>query len=213
MKIAIFGGTGKTGREVVLQALAAGHKVKVLARDPDKIPPAFGLEMVAGDVLDGGRVMAATMGAEAVVIALGPVKKGPLDVCSRGTELILQAALKAGTKKVVVISSLGVGDSKDDLPFPIGVIMGLFLKKVFLDKEKQEQLVRTSGLDWTVVRPTGLTDRPAAGSFFSGTGKMLRADFGGTKPRGMISRADVAAFVVESLTDPQRSQGTWFLTN
>jgi len=212
MTIAVIGGTGKTGRLVVTAALAAGHQVRVLARDPDKIPPAFGLEFIKGDVLDGGRVMATLTGCEAVVIALGAVKGGPTDVCSAGTFLVLQAAAKAGTKTVVAISSLGVGDSRLDVPFVFRLIATLFLKKVMADKETQEAMLRASGLSWVILRPTGLTDGPATGTAVTGTGKMMEGFAAGKVPKGQVSRADVAAFALRAVTDPALAQKTWFIS-
>ncbi len=213
MTVAVFGGTGRTGRLVVARALAAGHKVKVLARDPDKIAPAFGLEFVKGDALDGGRVMATATGCQAVVIALGAVKGGPVDVCSRGTELILQAAAKAGVKNVVVLTSLGVGDSRDEVPWVFRVIAALFLKAVVQDKAKQEAMVRSSALDWTILRPTGLTDGAATESVLAGPGRLAASLPAGRVPRGQVSRADVAAVVLRALGDPAASKATWFVTN
>jgi len=211
--VAVFGGTGKTGRLVVSQALGAGHKVKVLARDPDKIAPAFGLEFVKGSVLDGGRVMATATGCDAVVIVLGAVKGGPVDVCSRGTDLILQAATKAGAKKVVVVTSLGVGDSRGEVPWVFRVIADLFLKKVMDDKLVQESLVKASTLDWTILRPTGLTDGPASGTVLAGPGTMADAFPAGRVPQGRVSRADVASVALRALTDPASSRATWFVTD
>lgn len=213
MTVAVFGGTGKTGRLVVSQALAAGHKVKVLARDPDKIPPAFGLEFVKGNVLDGGRVMATMTGCDAAVIVLGAVKGGPTDVCSQGTDLILQAAAKAGAKKVVAVTSLGVGDSRGEVPWVFRVIADLFLKKIMDDKLVQETLVKASSLDWTLIRPTGLTDGPATGTALTGSGKMTDGLPAGRVPKGQVSRADVAAFAVKAVTDPAYSRGTWYITD
>lgn len=213
MTLAVFGGTGKTGRLVVTQALAAGHKVRVLARDPDKIAPAFGLEFIKGTVLDGGRVMATMTGCDAALIVLGAVKGGPVDVCSRGTDLILQASAKAGAKKVVAVTSLGVGDSRGEVPWVFRLIADLFLKKVMDDKLVQESLVKGSALDWTLVRPSGLTDTSASGTTLTGPGKMVDALPSGRVPKGQVSRAEVAAFVLRTVSDPLYSRGTWFITD
>lgn len=212
MTIAVFGGTGKTGRLVVAASLAAGHKVRVLARDPDKIPPAFGLEFIKGDVLDGGRVMATLTGCDAAVIALGAVKGSPTDVCSAGTFLILQAAAKTGTKNVAAISSLGVGDSRLDVPLVFRLIADLFLKKVMADKETQEAMLRAADLNWVILRPTGLTDGPATGNAVTGNGKMLDGFAKGRVPKGQVSRADVAAWALRAVTDPALARQTWFIS-
>lgn len=213
MKLAVFGGTGKTGRLVVQEALKAGHQVRVLARDPDKIPPAFGLEFIKGDVLDGGRVMATMVGCQAAVVALGAVKGGPTDVCSRGTDLILQAAAKTGARKVVAITSLGVGDSRNEVPWFFRVIADLFLKKIMDDKAVQEEAVKACALDWTILRATGLTDAPPSGTALFGPGSMAASLPPGRIPKGQVSRADVAALAVKALTDPAAARQTWFVTD
>ena len=213
MTIAVFGGTGKTGRLVVAQALAAGHRVKVLARDPDKIPGAFGLEFVKGDVLDGGKVMATLTGCEAAVIALGVVKNGPTDVCSRATELVLQAATKTKTATVVAISSLGVGDSKNDIPWFFKVIVALLLKKVFADKEVQEELLQISPVQWVILRPSGLVDTPASGTAITGTGPMAEGFPPGRIPQGRVSRADVAQVALKAIADSAWHRKAWFISD
>ena len=213
MTIAVFGGTGKTGRLVVAQALAAGHKVKVLARDPDKIPGAFGLEFVKGDVLDGGKVMATLTGCEAAVIALGAVKNGPTDVCSRATDFVLQAATKTKTATVVAISSLGVGDSKDDVPWFFKIIAALFLKKIMADKEVQEDLLKKSSLQWVILRPSGLVDTPATGTAVTGTGKMVEGFAQGRIPKGQVSRADVAQVALQAIADNTWHRKAWYVSD
>jgi uncharacterized protein YbjT (DUF2867 family) len=170
------------------------------------------LEFVKGDVLDGGKVMATLTGCDAAVVALGAVKGGPVDVCSRGTDLILQAAAKVGARRVAVVTSLGVGDSRDEVPWVFRVIAALFLKQVMADKEKQEELVRASGLDWTLIRPTGLVDGPATGQAVSGPGRMKDSLPAGFIPKGQVTRADVAAFVLGTLVDPAAVRSTWFVT-
>lgn len=213
MKLAVFGGTGRTGRLIVAQALAAGYKVKVLARDPDKLAPAFGLEFIKGDVLDGGRVMATLTGCDAAVIALGIVKGTPQEVCSRGTDLILQAAAKLGVRKVVAISSLGVGDSRQDLPWVFRIVAGLLLKKVLKDKAVQEERIQASSLDWTIVRPAALTDVPVSGTALTGPGRIAEVLPAGRVLKGRVSRAELAAFVFGALSNPAVSRGIWFLTD
>lgn len=212
MKLAVFGGTGRTGRLVVALALQAGHKVRVLARDPDKLAPAFGLEFIKGDVLDGGRVMATMTGCDAAVVVLGVVKGVPTDVCSRGTDFILQAAAKTGARKVVAVTSLGVGNSKDEVPWVFRIIASLFLKKIIEDKGRQEDLIQSSALDWTIIRPSGLTDAPGTGNARTGAGTLAEA-FSPARPKGQVSRAEVAAFVLQSLDDPTYSRQTWFITD
>lgn len=192
MHIAVFGGTRGVGRAVIDQSLALGHTVAALARDPAKLDPAApGLTVVAGDVLDPAAVAHTLAGADAVVVSLGGTDRNPGDVVSRGTQNVLAAMQAAGPRRLIVVSSVGVGDSRDKVPFAFKLLMNTVLRAAMQDKEKQEAAVRASGLDWTIVRPVGLTDEPATGAYRITDGDNLRG--------GRVARADVAAFVVQQL--------------
>lgn len=192
MQLAVFGATGGVGRQIVDQALAAGHTVSALARDATKLPAQqAGLTVVAGNVLDSGAVARTLAGAGAVFVSLGNTPGNPDMIVSQGTAAIVAAMQAAGVRRLIVISSLGVGDSKDQVPFFFRAIMATALRKPFQDKEAQEQLVRASNLDWTIIRPGGLTDGTATGTYRAG----LEPSIG-----GQVSRADVAAFALSQLT-------------
>ena len=195
MKIAVFGATGGTGLQVVQQALAAGHQVTALARDPARLDIANpNLTVVAGSVLEAEPVQQALQGADAAIVSLGNTANNPDYVVSQGTQVILDA-IKAlgGPRRIVVVSSLGVGESKDQVPFAFKMLMKTALKKPMEDKERQEALVKASGLAWTIVRPGGLTNGTATGQYKSGLDPKISA--------GQVSRAEVAAFVLQQLTD------------
>lgn len=211
MKIAVLGGTGRTGWLVVEAALAAGHEVKILAREPRTVPTRPRLEVIAGDAVDGGRVMACLVGCEAAVIALGATKAGPVDVCSRATEHVVAAAAKVGLRHIVAITSLGVGDSAPDVPAIFKLIAALFLKKVMADKDQQEALLRSSTVAWTILRPSGLVEADP-GPVHSGVGRLAQALPTGTKVRGQVSRASVARLAIQALTEPTWAGQTRFVT-
>jgi putative NADH-flavin reductase len=195
MKIAVFGATGGTGREVVKQALAAGHQVTALARNPASLDSADSdLTVVAGNVLDIEAVQQALTGADVAVVSLGSTANNPDNIVSQGTQVILDAIGQlGGPRRIVVVSSIGVGDSKDQVPFAFKMLMKTVLRKAIEDKERQEALVKASGLDWIIVRPGGLTDGSATGQYQAGLDPKISA--------GQVSRADVAAFVLQQLTD------------
>lgn len=195
MRIAVFGATGGTGRQVVQQALAAGHQVAALARDPSRIAGADpNLTVVAGSVLDAAAVQQTLAGADAAVVSLGNTANNPDYIVSQGTQAILDAIGQlGGPRRLVVVSSIGVGDSKDQVSFAFKMLMSTVLRKPMEDKERQEALVKASGLDWIIVRPGGLTDGPATGNYKSGLDPKISA--------GQVSRADVAAFALQQLTD------------
>lgn len=195
MKIAVFGATGGVGRHVVEQALDAGHAVTALARNPKKLELADPrLVVVTGDVLDAAKVEETLQGADAVVVSLGSTSPNPDYIVSQGTQVIVAAMQRLEQpQRIVVVSSIGVGDSKDQVPFAFKLLMMSVLRKPMEDKERQEALVKASDLDWTIVRPGGLTDGPATGVYQVGTDGKVQA--------GQITRADVAAFVLKQLSD------------
>lgn len=195
MHVAVFGATGGTGRQVVQQALAAGHRVTALVRNPDRLGIRHNdLTVVVGDVLDADKVVQTLAGTDAVVVTLGNTANNPDYIVSQGTQVIVDAMKRLGQpKRIVVVSSLGVGESKDQVPFAFKMLMKTVLKKPMEDKERQEAIVKASGLDWTIVRPGGLTDGPATGRYRAGVDPKIVA--------GQVSRSDVAAFVLQQLTD------------
>ncbi|MCA9989411.1 MAG: SDR family oxidoreductase [Ardenticatenaceae bacterium] len=194
MKIAIFGATGGTGREIVQQALAQGHELKALVRNPAGFTIAHpALTIVPGNVLEPAPVAETVSGSDAVIITLGNTANNPDYIVSEGTKQVLAAMEAQKVRRLIVITSIGVGESKDQVPLAFKMLMKSVLRKPMEDKERQEALVKASGLDWIIVRPGGLTDGPATGSYQSGLDPKLKA--------GQVSRADVAAFTLQQLTD------------
>jgi len=195
MKVLIFGATGTVGRELVTQGLEKGHIVDAFVRDPSKLAISHAnLEIIEGDVMDSAAVDRAVAGHDAVLIALGAGSKG--QVRSTGTRNIIQAMQKSGIRRLVCLSTLGVGDSQGNLNFFWKYIMfGMLLRAAFADHVSQEDQVIRSGLDWTIVRPAAYTDGERTGNYrhgFPATEKGLKLK---------ISRADVADFVLAQLTD------------
>ena len=195
MKVLIFGATGTVGRELVAQGLEKGHIVVAFVRDPSKLAISHtNLEIIEGDVMDSATVDRAVAGHDAVLIALGAGSKG--QVRSTGTRNIIQAMQKSGIRRLVCLSTLGVGDSHGNLNFFWKYIMfGMLLRAAFADHVSQEDQVIRSGLDWTIVRPAAYTDGERTGNYrhgFPATEKGLKLK---------ISRADVADFVLAQLTD------------
>ncbi|MBF6595568.1 MAG: SDR family oxidoreductase [Thermaceae bacterium] len=187
MKLVVFGASRGVGRQVVEQALGAGQSVTAFVRSADALSSRPHLAIVQGDALDSDSVFRAVQGQDAVIVALGSGNDNGGDVRSQGTANIVQAMQKLMVKHLVVVSSFGVGDSHKG---PIAAMAWLFLRKALEEHERQEKVVMGSGLDWTIVRPTGLTNDPK-------TGKYQVGKSGG----GRISRADVADFILKALGD------------
>lgn len=196
MKLAIFGGTGKTGQHLVKQALEAGHEVSVLARTPSKLNIQHeNLSVVQGDIQDASRVAETIQGADAVLSVLGPRSNKPELAISRGTDHILNAMRAANVRRLILSTGAGVRDPKDKpglIDRFFGLLLSLVSKNVLADMKQTIDKVRASGLDWTVVRAPMLTDQPAQGNLKVGY-------VGDTSPR--LSRADMAAFMLRQVEE------------
>jgi len=204
MNILIFGATGPSGRLMVEQALERVHAVTAFVRNPAALSiQSEKFKVVKGDVLDLASVEAAVVGKEAVLSSLGVRKLGKNTILSDGTKNIITAMKKHGVKRFVCMTSLGVGDSKDQPAWIFRhFIKPVFLRNIFIDKEVQERLVMESGLDWIIVRPAGLTNGPRTGVYKHWFGQP-------TQPiTSKISRADVAEFMLKQLTDDTYLQKT-----
>jgi len=194
MKVIVFGGTGSIGRLVVAQAVEQDHEVTLITRNRALVGKADPrVHVVEGDVFDARAIAPLIAGHDAVVVTLGGGRKG--GVRARGTAAIIEAMRATGVRRLVVLSLIGVGDSREQLNFFWKRLMfGLLLRGAYADHVEQERLTRASGLDWTIARPGSFTDGPRTGSYRRGFGPQEKTTL-------KVSRADVAEFVVEQLTD------------
>lgn len=198
MRVIIFGATGTVGKQVVLQALGLGYQVRAFVRSPGSLAEIGhkDLEIFKGDVLNAGSVMDAVRNQDAVICVLGAGKNG--GVRATGTRHIIAAMEKLGVHRLICQSTLGAGDSRPNLNFLWKYIMfGWLLRDAYQDHQLQEQYVKESRLDWTIVRPAAFTNGPATGIFkhgFSPTEKSITLK---------ISRADVAMFLLMQLESDQ----------
>lgn len=184
MKLAIFGSTGKTGTELIKQALEQGHAVTAFVRDPARLTiKDEQLTLVIGDVFDPSTVDQAVQGQDAVICALGAgteLKK--TTIRTTGTTNIISSMHKNDVKRLMVVTAMGVGDSWNTLSLFNKLFFATLLKSSRDDHETQEAAVKESGLDWTIIRPSGLTDTPRTGVYAFGenipakTSKIARAD-------------------------------------
>lgn len=197
MKVLVLGATGGTGREIVREAQARGHSLTALVRSPERALALSGVHLVTGDARDEAALLKALEGCEGVISALGtgvsPFKE--VTLLSTATKALIAAMQVSGTKRLVCITGMGVGDSRGHGGILYDrVIQPLLLAKVYEDKERQEELVRASALDWVLVRPTVLNNKAGTGQIRVLTN--LSGFHGGT-----ISRKDVARFVVDQLVE------------
>ena len=195
MKVIVFGATGSLGRHIVKSLQADGHQVTGFSRSgawPDDVD-GTGARMVRGDVLNAGQVANAIKGQDAVICALGAGMKG--EIRTLGTETIVAGMQEMGVRRLICLSSLGVGDSEPVLNFWWRRIMfGLLLRAAFADHHTQEEIVKKSELDWTIVRPGAFQDGDPLGTFHVGD---LRSKSGQLALK--MRRADVADFMVRQI--------------
>ena len=198
MKVVVFGATGTIGRHVIEQSLEKGHQVLAFCRDASKLNEFRhpNLSMIEGDVLDQNDVDRAVLDQEVVIVALGSGKSRKSSVRSEGTKNIVEAMKKSGVDRLICQSTLGTGESNDNLNFFWKRIMfGWYLKQVFLDHELQEQYVRNSGLNWTIIRPSAFTNGERTANYLHGFNPKDRS------LKLKISRADVADFILKQVCD------------
>ena len=202
MQVVIFGASGATGHRLVAQALTEGHDVTAFVRSASKLETRHDrLRIVEGDAADRASVERAVAGRDAVLSALGvsvPLKRDPAVV--EGVRNIVGAMEDTGTSRLVYLSFLGVREARDQLGFPFKHIAGWVIRHEIADHEVKEAIIRDSNLNWTIVRAHKLTSGSAAHAYRSG--ERLR-------PRGLVptlSRADVAAFMLQEMRDVQYSR-------
>lgn len=197
LRLAVIGATGTVGRELLTQALGAGHAVTALARPSATLEAEHpNLRVLRGDVLNDGDVAAAVRDQDAVLVSLGGGLRDT--VRSEGTRTVVRAMQTAGVRRLVCQTTLGAGDSRGNLDFFWKWVMfGFLLRGAYNDHNRQEAIVRESGLDWTLVRPAAFTDGAHTGQYRHGFGPTVR------DLTLKISRKDVADFMLRQLATDQ----------
>ncbi|MBE8477353.1 MULTISPECIES: NAD(P)-dependent oxidoreductase [Streptomyces] len=194
MNLLILGATGPTGRQLVDLALRSGDSVTALVRNPAALGDlADRITVVMGDATSQRDVAAAALGQDAIISALGQGKSlNPDGLFDRASAAVVGAAKEQGVSRLVWMSSFGVGETFDWATPVQKTMYRTLLRRVYANKKIADDRIRASGLDWTLVFPTGLNNRPAKGTY--------RVD-DRIKMKGarMISRADVAAFMYQAV--------------
>jgi putative NADH-flavin reductase len=196
MNLTVFGASGRTGR-LLLDLALPHHTVTALVRDPAKLDLQHpNLRVVQGDLGDPARVAEAIAGADAVVSVAGKTKTSRHDLLAVSARHIVSGMREHGVTRLVTLLGAGVSDPGDLPPslgrrFMLG-LMGLAAKGMVEDASQHAETLRESGLDWTIVRPPRLTDGAASGE--------LRHGYLSLGPMNSISRADLAAFILDLAT-------------
>jgi putative NADH-flavin reductase len=195
--ILVLGGTGGTGREVIAQALAAGHNVTALVRDSRRLAIVSDrLQVVQGDVTSEGPTLSdVVLDQDAVISVLGVGKSfSPNSLIQTSTPLIVRAMERHRVRRLIHTSAFGVGPTFGECPVVPRLFFRTLLRRVYLDKARGDDHVRASDLEWTIVYPALLTDGPKSGSCRAGEHLALRGF-------PSVSRADVAAFLLSQISD------------
>ena len=211
MKLTIVAATGGIGRQLLAQAIAAGHDVTAVVRNPASLS-GQPVHIVAADLAhaDPGALRSAVEGADAVVSGLGARSAADNGVAWAGTRALVEAMRDAGVRRIVVVSAAPLGTvASPDRPNPPkhdpgdGFLMrhvgARFARTAFrrhyADLARMEDVLRGSGLDWTISRPPRLTNGPLTGAYRTATDRNVRGGW-------LVSRADVAHHMLHVLGDP-----------
>lgn len=197
MNLVVFGASGGTGQEIVRQALEQGHEVTAFVRDPKKLQIKDSrLHIIEGDALkDQPTIAVAISGKDAIICALGVANSlRSAGLIAGGLAAIVPAAKKHGVRRLILISAFGVGESSRNAPLVPRLMYRLLLGDIYRDKKAGEDIVKVSGLDWTILHPVMLTTGPKTETCRSGERLNLKGI-----PK--ISRADVAHFALTQLAD------------
>ena len=210
-KLTIVAATGGVGRQLLEQPVAAGHDVTAVARNPGKLTRQ--VRTVTADLAaaDPAALEHAIAGADAVLSALGPHSNADAGVAAPGTRSIVAAMQATGVRRIVVVSAAPVGTvASPGNPHPpkhdpgdgffmrhlFSRIATAMFGKVYDDLARMEDILRDSGLDWTIVRPPRLTDKPLTGTYRTAVDQNVRGGFS-------VSRADVAQLMLRVLEQPE----------
>lgn len=211
MRLTIVAATGGIGRQALDQALAAGHDVTAVARDPSKLPTNVRAVAVDLSAPDRDSLESSVRGADAVLSGLGPRRRTDAGIASKGTHAVIEAMRVTGARRIEVVSAAPIGTVPSPgrpRPPKRDPGDGFFMRHVFApfaraafrehyaDLALMEDELRESGLDWTIVRPPRLTDGPLTGTYRVAFDQNLRGGF-------RVSRADVAHLMLRVLEEPE----------
>ena len=200
MNVVVFGANGQTGRLLTRRVLDKGHSAVAVTRHPEDFPFADPrLSVAEADARDASSLVDAVRGADAVLSTLGvPFSTRPIDTYSVGVRNIVEAMRASGVRRLAVVSSTGAYPypNRRDTPFALRmfepVITRTIGKTTYDDQRRMEEIVRASGLDWTIVRPSGLFDLPEPTNYVAGEVDPIG---------GFTARIDLADYLVELAGD------------
>jgi putative NADH-flavin reductase len=196
MKVLVLGATGSVGQHILRLGIERGHELTALVRNAEKLKSwERRVRVVKGDALDKDSVEQAVRGQEAAIYAIGIKTIGRTTLFSESTRILIDAMERNRVKRLVCITGVGAGETKGHGGFLYDrILFPLVTKRVYADKEVQETLIQKSSLDWVIVRPAMFREGTPSGKLEAVTDVR-----GVTLTR--VSRVEVAAFVLDQLTD------------
>lgn len=190
MNILVLGATGGTGRQVVAEALARGHKVTAVIRRIDHgLPNHAHLRTLSLAHADVGALRGACSGHDIVISALGPNQKGAVTTCTDWAATTVEAMQLEGVRRLIAVSAYGANETRNNLSLYCTLLWGSVPHKM-LDKETMEGIISASDLDWTIVRPPTLTKAGGRGTYRAGPELPISVI-------SRIDRADLARFILD----------------
>jgi putative NADH-flavin reductase len=197
MKFVVLGATGGTGLEIIRQAIEQGHSITAFVRSPEPLKP-FGnrIAIKQGDLLNSAELAKAISGHDAILSGFGPrvpIARADANLLRNFATALTTAMHHANVRRTVIVSTAFL--FKDSMVPPTYLFGRLLFPGVVIDAAAMEQIVIQSGLDWTIVRPPQLTDKPLTAKYRVRTGHLPRFGFN-------ISRADVAHSFLKTVADP-----------
>ena len=201
MKLLILGATGGIGLEIVRQAIDHGHAVTAFVRSPERLKPFAGrIAIRQGDLLSSTELESAVAGHDGVLSGFGPrlpIAKSDANLLRDFAAALTPAMQRAEVRRLVIVSTAFL--FRNSIVLPTYLFGRLFFPGVVRDATAMERIISNSGLDWTIVRPPQLTDRPYSGRYRVQTGHLPRFGF-------KVSRADVAESLLRTAEDPSTAR-------
>lgn len=204
MKISVFGGTGDVGKAIVDKLTAKNQIIKVLTRQAKASTEK--VNYITGNVLDYHTVEGVIEKDDLVIISLG-FNNSARDTMSKGTQNILNAIKVKNCKRLICLSAQGVGDSWEYMPIEFKEMVNKdpILKSSFEDHGIQELIIKSTEIDWTIVRPTEIVDTTEK--------RIFSINYPAKDCTFQISKYDVAQFIIDELFEKQYSGKTVMITS
>lgn len=215
MKILLLGATGRTGIQIIEEAIKRGHKISAIARNPEKLKD-YKIDITQGTPYDYETVEKAITGCDAVINTLNVSRKSdnpwaplraPKDMISKSASNAIKAMEKVGIKRFIALSTIGAGRSWKKTPIILKLIVSISnLKHAFLDHGKQEEILENSSIDYTICRAPMLSTK------INETGAIATAE--SEKPANMyLSRNSAAGFFLRIIEKKEHLRETISLSN